>query len=118
MCDAKSDYWHLHVKPEHRWLMAFVTHHGLWEWVRMPFGLKAAGSTFVRAVQIRDFSDSYGADLSAFSGDFEVHMEHLRKFSAVIRDSGLKLNFRKCSFARSGVKYLGHYFDWMWQASS
>jgi len=108
-----SAVWQLYVKPEHRWLTAFVTRHGLWEWVRMPFGLKAAGNTFVRAVQIllrpiRDFSDSYVDDLSAFSGTFEVHLEHLRKFFGVIRESGLKLNFRKCSFARSEVKYLGH----------
>jgi len=52
VCDAKSGYYQLLVKPEHRWLTAFATHHGLWEWRRMPFGLKSAGNTFVRAVQI------------------------------------------------------------------
>ena len=56
------------MKPEHRWLTAFVTHHGLWEWVRMPFGLKNAGNTFVRAIgyilrPIKHFSDSYVDDL-------------------------------------------------------
>ena len=45
----------------------------------MPFGLKAAGNTFVRAVQVilqpvREFSDSYVDDLSAFSGDFDALM--------------------------------------------
>ena len=33
-------YWQIYVKPEHRWLTAFVTDFGLFEWVRMPFGLK------------------------------------------------------------------------------
>ena len=113
VCDAKSGYWQLNVKPEHRWLTAFATHHGLWEWIRMPFGLKAAGNTFVRAVQIilqpvRDFSDSYIDDLSTFSDSFESHLDHLRNFLSVIQASGLKLNFRKCSFAKSEVKYLGH----------
>jgi len=51
VCDATSGYWQLDVKEEDRWLTAFVTHHGLWEWTRIPFGLKCAGNTFVRNVQ-------------------------------------------------------------------
>ena len=34
VCDAKSGYWQLYVKPEHRWLTAFVTHHGLFSYYR------------------------------------------------------------------------------------
>jgi len=45
--DAKSGYWQISVAPEDRWLIAFVTHDGLNEWVRMSFGLKNAGATFV-----------------------------------------------------------------------
>jgi len=44
----------------------------------MPFGLKSAGNTFVRAIQlilqpIREFTDSYVDDLFAFSDDFGTH---------------------------------------------
>ena len=111
--DAKSGYWQLMVKPEHRWLTTFATHHGLWEWKRMPFGLKSAGNTFVRAVQtilhpILDFSDSYVDDLSTFSDDFGSHLCHLKQFFTVIRSSGLTLNLKKCSFAKQEIKYLGH----------
>jgi len=113
VCDAKSGYYQLLVKPEHRWLTAFVTHHGLWEWRRMPFGLKSAGNSFVRAVQtilhpIRDFSDSYVDDLSTFSDDFDGHLCHLRQFLTVVRSSGLTLNLKKCSFAKQEIRYLGH----------
>ena len=71
----------------------------------MPFGLKSAGNSFVRAAQtilhpIRDFSNSYVDDLSTFSDDFDGHLCHLKQFLTVVRSSGLTLNLKKCSFAK------------------
>jgi len=79
----------------------------------MPFGLKSAGNSLIRAVQlilqpIRDFTDSYVDDLSAFSDEFETHLRHLKQFFGTIRSSGLTLNLRKCHFEKPEVKYLGH----------
>ena len=79
----------------------------------MPFGLKSAGNTFVRAVQlilqpIREFTDSYVDDLSAFSDDFETHLRDLRQFFSTIQSAGLTINLHKCHFAKPEVKYLGH----------
>ena len=79
----------------------------------MPLGLKSAGYSFTRAVQlilqpIRDFTDSYVDDLSAFSDEFETHLRDLKQFFGTIRSSGLTLNLRKCHFAKPEVKYLGH----------
>ena len=113
VCDAKSGYYQIKVRPQDRCLTDFATHYGLWEWVRMPFGLKSAGNTFVRAIQlimqpIREFTDSYVDDLSAFSDEFETHVSDLRKFFGTIQSSGLTLNLRKCHFAKPEVKYLGH----------
>ena len=75
--DAKSTSsqpvtWQIPLPEEHRWLTAFVTHDGLYEWLQMPFGLKNAGATFVRAVcsmlrPIRDFADSYVDDIGVGS---------------------------------------------------
>ena len=48
--DAKSGYWQLPVKPESRWLTAFICDAGLFEFQRMPFGLKSASNTFIRAM--------------------------------------------------------------------
>ena len=113
ICDARSGYWQLDVKESHRWLTAFATHHGLWEWKRMPFGLKCAGNTFVRNVQeilrpIRQFSDSYIDDLAVFSDEFDEHLFHFRKFLCEIRASALTLNLKKCHFAQREVVYVGH----------
>ena len=108
--DAKSGYWQLKTKPEHRWLTAFATHHGLWEWTRLPNGLKGAGNTFVRAVQmiLQPVRDHSVDDLATFSNDFSSHLVHFKRFLEVIRKAGLTLSLKKCSFAKIEVKYLGH----------
>jgi len=110
--DAKSGYWQIPVAEEDRWLTAFVTHDGLYEWQRMPFGLKNAGATFVRAVRsilypIRSFADSYVDDIGVGSQEWGDHMGHVRKFLETIRKSGICLNLAKCEFGKPEVKFVG-----------
>ena len=111
--DARSGYWQFLVRPEDRWLTAFVTHEGLYKWVRMPFGLRNAGATFVRAVTsilqpLQQFSGSYVDDMAVGSFDWSAHVTHLRQFLATIRAARLTLSLAKCEFARSEARLLGH----------
>jgi len=111
--DAKSGYWQFVVSPKDRWLTAFVTHEGLYEWVRMPFGLRNARATFVRALTsilrpLRQFARSYVDDMAVGSGDWLTHMVHLRQFLMTIRDAGLTLSIAKCEFGQPEVRLLGH----------
>lgn len=112
--DAKSGYHQILVREEDRWLTAFVTHDGLYEWTRMPFGLKNAGATFVRVVRhvlrpISDFSASYVDDIGIGSNAWAEHLEHIRRFLNTMRDAGLTLSLKKCEFAKPEVKFVGHY---------
>ena len=50
LCDVKSAYNQILVKPDHQWLTAFVWDGGLYEYTRAPFGQKGSGNTFVRAI--------------------------------------------------------------------
>ena len=113
ICDAKSGFWQLLIKLEDRWKCTFVTDHGVWQWKKMPFGLKNAPGTFVRLMRflfhsIRDFSEAYIDDSYTFSSCFNLHMTHLRQFLFVVCDAGLTLNFAKCQFAQSSVPFLGY----------
>jgi len=110
--DSKSGYYQLLVAPEDRWLTAFVTHDGLYDWVRMPCGLKNAGSTFVRAVRtvlqsIRTYSSSYIDDMAVGSCAWLKHLVHVRQFLLIMRDAGITLNLAKCEFGKSEVKFVG-----------
>ena len=111
--DAKSGYCQFLMHPDDRWLTAFVTHEGLYEWVRMPFGLRNAGATFVRAVTgilrpLQEFSGSYVDDMAVGSDNWPRHLSHLKDFLATIHESGLTLNLSKCEFAQPEVHLLGH----------
>ena len=112
--DAKSGYWQLPVAEEDRWLTAFVTNDGLYEWVRMPFGLKNAGATFVRAMRImlspiKDFTEAYVDDMGVGSASWKNHLCDVSKFLTIVRDVGMTLNLSKCDFAKSEVKFVGHF---------
>ena len=111
--DAKSGYWQLPVKKESRWLTAFVCDAGLFEFNRMPFGLKSASNTFIRCISrvlhpIRAFTEPFVDDMSVFSMTWEEHLRHLDKFLETIKNSGMTLSPKKCSFAQSKVTFVGH----------
>jgi len=57
---------------------------------------------------VRDHSDSYVDDFATFSDDFSSHVVHFKRFLEVIRKAGLTLSLKKCRFAKTQVKYLGH----------
>jgi len=80
----------------------------------MPFGLKNAGATFVRAVRtvlqpICDFSESYVDDISVTSDDWAQHLNHVRRFLGIVKDVGMTLSIEKCEFAKAEVKFVGHF---------
>jgi RNase H-like domain found in reverse transcriptase/Reverse transcriptase (RNA-dependent DNA polymerase) len=111
--DAKSGYWQIPVKKEARWLTAFVCDAGLFEFKRMPFGLKSAGNTFIRCISrilhpIRDFTEPFVDDMAVLSSAWDEHLMHLDKFLSKIKESGMTLNLAKCSFAQEKATFVGH----------
>jgi len=78
----------------------------------MPFGLKNAGATFVRAVRsvlrpINEFFYSYVDDLGIASGNLGQHTDHVRRFLQIMRGAGITLNLAKCEFGKAEVKIVG-----------
>ena len=111
--DQSRAYYQGYVTPESRKKTAFVTPWGLYEWVRIPFGLQNAPATFQRFMEstleeYRDrFAIPYLDDAIVYSDKFNDHVDHVGKTLSQLRKKGLKLNPRKCNFFQNQVKYLG-----------
>lgn len=89
----------------------FCTPFGNYEWVRMPFGLVNASSTFQRLMD-RALAGChccypYIDDVFVYSATWDEHLCHLREVFQRMRTSGLKLKLPKCVFAAPSVKCLG-----------
>ena len=112
--DLKSGYWQIPVHPDDREKTAFVTHGGLYEFNRMPFGLATAPATFQRAMELALAGLTYSIclcyldDIIIFSDSIAEHCNRLRAVLTRFRQHDLRLNLAKCTFAAKKVHYLGH----------
>ena len=91
---------------------AISTPFGLWEFLRMPFGLKHAAQTFQRLMdgilQGLDFAFVYLDDILVASTSEAQHLQHLRRIFDLLSSNGLVINKSKCVFGVSELEYLGH----------
>uniref|UniRef100_A0A8P4GKR5 Gypsy retrotransposon integrase-like protein 1 n=1 Tax=Dicentrarchus labrax TaxID=13489 RepID=A0A8P4GKR5_DICLA len=112
--DLASGYHQVAVHEKDRNKTAFTTPFGLYEYLRMPFGLCNAPATFQRLMQAT-MSDLvfqivlvYLDDLLVFSPTFQDHLVRLETVLKRLRDTGLKVKVEKCHFLQSEVRFLGH----------
>ena len=112
--DLCQGFWQIPLNSQAREKCAFVTHSGVYEWTRMPFGLRNSSITFSRVLgqvlQGLNWKNvlAYVDDILIFSKNFEEHLHHLSQVFGRLKNADLKLKPSKCQFAVKEVKYLGH----------
>ena len=91
---------------------AIATPFSLFEFVRMPFGLKTATQTFQRLMDSVTANLSgvfvYLEDVLIASAIAEQHERDIRQLFSALRRHGLVLNAGKCTFGVSEIEFLGH----------
>ncbi|QBP37036.1 putative RdRP [Lampyris noctiluca errantivirus 1] len=112
--DLESGFHQIEVDKKDIQKTAFSTETGHYEFLRMPFGLKNAPSTFQRLMNyvLREYIGKiclvYLDDIIILGTSLQEHSENIRKVFQKLRENNLKIQIDKSEFFRKEVAYLGH----------
>lgn len=112
--DLAKGFHQIPVREEDRTKTAFSTPFGHYEFIRMPFGLKNAPSTFQRLMNkilhehINKICVVYMDDILVFGTSLEEHLTNLKLIFIALKKAHLKIQLDKCDFLKKETQFLGH----------
>lgn len=113
--DFRAGYHQSCIHPEDTHKTAFKTHHGLYEFLVMAFGLTNAPATFqsvmnlIFAALLRKGVIVFMDDILIYSATLEEHVSLLQtKVFEILRKHKFYIKLSKCSFVPQEIEYLGH----------
>lgn len=113
--DLAHGYYQLPVAEDDIQKTAFrVGTGGLYEYLRMPFGLSGSPGTFMRLMD-KIFGDqnfqtilTYLDDILVYGRTFEETLQRLEMVLKRLRENNLKVKPEKCQLFKERLRYLGH----------
>ena len=112
-CDLVSGYWQIPIRQSDQHKTAFCTHLGLYEFLRLPFGLKTAPNTFQRILNtvfadyLHKWLVVYVDDTIQWAMSDEEALAQYSLFQRLIK-VGMQLKPTKCTFFSREIEILGH----------
>ncbi|MBW0529070.1 hypothetical protein O181_068785 [Austropuccinia psidii MF-1] len=103
------------VTPRARKYLTIIVHCAVYEYLRMPFGIKCAPSHFKRIMNEifpEELSEGwlviYIDDIIVCSKTWEEHLTRLSRGLTIIQSVSMKISLKKCHFVFKELKALGH----------
>jgi hypothetical protein len=113
--DLTKGYYQGVIAEASRRYTAFITEHGLYEWVRVAMGLTSAPSYFQEQMQnvvlaglLYSICEVYLDDIIVHAQTEEQFIDRLRKIFQRLSDNGITLNPDKCRLGLEEVEFVGH----------
>uniref|UniRef100_A0A914DCM8 RNA-directed DNA polymerase n=1 Tax=Acrobeloides nanus TaxID=290746 RepID=A0A914DCM8_9BILA len=113
--DLFDAYLQIPMEDQSAKLLVVNTHKGLFQYNRLPFGVKSAPAIFQQLMEqvLSGLSGvaAYLDDVIITGRNRQEHLENLSKVLSRFEQFGLRLRREKCSFLQPKVKYLGFIID-------
>ncbi|MBW0559663.1 hypothetical protein O181_099378 [Austropuccinia psidii MF-1] len=103
------------LMPKNWKLLRIITHCGIYEYLKMPFGIKTASSHYQRIMNTifpTELSEGwliiYIYDIIICSDSWSLQLERLERVLEKITGVNMKISLKKCNFGFEELKALGH----------
>ena len=110
--DLSRAYKQIKVSSKSQQYLTITAHLGLYQYLRLPFGIASAPAIWQRAMAVVLQGCPgvmyYLDDILVMGTTREEHEKNLRLVLSRLQKFGLRLNASKCKFFQTTVEYLGH----------
>ncbi|MBW0550178.1 hypothetical protein O181_089893, partial [Austropuccinia psidii MF-1] len=103
------------LMPKAKKLLTIITHCGIDEYLRMPFGIKNAPFHYQRMMNTifpTEISEEwliiYTDDIITCSDSWSLHLERVARVLHKVGEVNMKISLQKCNFGFEELKELGH----------
>jgi hypothetical protein len=109
--DMTSGYHQIEIHENSRKYTAFTTHTGVYQWKRMPMGLKTSGCHFQEQM-FRVLREMLNTEAELYMDDVLVHSvtdnDFLLRLLQLLLNKGVTIHPDKCKLGFSRIEYLGY----------
>ncbi|MBW0473832.1 hypothetical protein O181_013547 [Austropuccinia psidii MF-1] len=113
--DALKGFHKNVLMPKTKKLLRIITHFGIHEYLRMPFGIKNAPSHYQRMMNTifpTELSEGqliiHIDDIIICSDSWSLHLERLPRVLEKVTEVNMKISLKKCNFGFEELKTLRH----------
>ena len=114
ICDLTSAFYNVKMDPQSKQYTAFASPFGVFQYTRLPMGVRNGPSVFQRLIDKVLTGLKYHCclayidDIAIFSANIEDHLAATSAIFSRLEEYDLTLKASKCEFLTDKIKFLGH----------